>query len=104
MCAQRIQFSGPTLRPLRKWFVSFAILAVCAFLLALGVTRKFPEWLRDLGWASELLILFGGSIYMLWLSFRQRRIRFGQHLLLPQSWTRWLLDKPMAPGKSRSGH
>lgn len=94
MCARRMQFSGPTLRPVRKWIIGFAILGACALLLALGISRGLPGWLQDLGWGYTFLFLFGGSVYLFWLSFKQRRIRFGELPLLPQSWVRWILDKP----------
>lgn len=104
MCARRIEFTGPTLRPLRKWLIGFAMLAVCAFFLALGLSRGFPGWLRDLGWALYLLILLGGSVCLLWLSLKHRRTHFGQLGFIPQSWTRWVLDKPVSakkPGADR---
>lgn len=94
MTARRLEFTGPTLRPLRKWFVSLAMLAACAFFLALGVSRGFPGWLRDLGWALYLLFLLGGSICLLWLSLKHRRVSFGQLGFIPRSWARWVLDKP----------
>ncbi|HWA94037.1 MAG TPA: hypothetical protein VG844_05505 [Terracidiphilus sp.] len=81
-----------------KWLVAFAILAVCAFLLGLGVDRGFPAWLQYVGWAFLLLFLFGGIGRLIWLSTRQRRFRFGELACVPQSWRRWILDEP-APAK-----
>jgi hypothetical protein len=92
MRVRGFEFTGPTLRPLRKWFASLAILAACAFLLALGVSRGFPEWLRALGWVFYLIIMVAGSIYFLY-SLKRRRMRFGQLGFIPQSWARWVLDK-----------
>ncbi|HVC45688.1 MAG TPA: hypothetical protein VND90_00450 [Terracidiphilus sp.] len=100
MRAGGLEFTGPTLRPLRKWFVSLAILAVCAFFFALGLSRGFPEWLRDLGWAFYLVLMVGGSIWFLY-SLKRRRMPFGQLGFIPQSWARWVLDKPESSENAR---
>ncbi|HUX44423.1 MAG TPA: hypothetical protein VMV57_06700 [Terracidiphilus sp.] len=100
MLARGLAFTGPTLRPLRKWFVSLAILAVCAFFFALGLSRGFPEWLRHLDWAFYLVLMVGGSIYFLY-SLKRRRIHFGQSGFIPQSWARMVLDEPKSSENQR---
>ena len=103
MCPRHIEISGPTWRPLRKWFPGFVILALCASVVALGLSHGLPGWLQNLGWALILLFLVGGSFYLLWLSIKDGRARFGQIRMLPKSWARWVLDEPEATKKPRSG-
>lgn len=99
MSARHIEFYGPTLRPLRKWFVGFAILSVILSVFALGASHGLPVWLQDLGWAFSLLFLLGGSGRLLWLYFKHGKW-IGQVGILPKSWVRWCLDKPEYPKKS----
>lgn len=99
MCSRHIEFCGPTLRPLRKWLVGFAILAIYASFLALGISNGIPGWLQDIGWALSFLVLIGGSLYLLWLSCKQGRIKFGRLGLLPKSWVSWILDESEATEK-----
>ena len=101
MCARHNEFSGPTLRPLRKWFVGFAILALCASVAALGLSHGLPEWLQDLGWALNLLFLLGGSVWILWLYYKNGGKWFGQLGILPKSWVHWVLDEPESTKNSR---
>jgi hypothetical protein len=51
MTSPHVQFLGPTLRPIRKWILGFAILGFFAVLLAFGLFGGFPPWLQLLGWA-----------------------------------------------------
>ena len=94
MCPRNFEFSGPTLRPLGKWFVGFAILTTYASFLALGVSHGLPGWLQDLGWALSLLFLLGGSVCLLWLYFKHGGKWVGRLGILPKSWARWFLDEP----------
>jgi len=93
MCPRDFEFSGPTLRPLGKWFVGFAILTIYVFLLGLGVSHGVPRWLQDLGWALSLLLLLSGSICLLWLYFKRSGKWAGRLSLLPKNWARWFLDE-----------
>lgn len=94
MCARHFEFSGPTLRPLGKWFVAVAILTIYTFPLALGVSHGLPGWLQDLGWALSLLFLFGSSVCLLWLYFKHGGKWAGRLGIFPKSWARWFLDEP----------
>lgn len=100
MCARNLEFSGPTLRPLGKWFVGFAILILYVFLLALGISRGLPGWIQGLGWALSLLFLFGGSVCLLWLYFKQGGKWTGRLGIFPKSWARWILDERESAKKS----
>lgn len=101
MCARHIKFSGPTLRPLGKWIVGCAILALYASFLALGISYGLPGWLQDLGWALSLLLLAVGSVCLLWLSYKHGHMRFDRLGLLPRSWARWVLDESESEERSR---
>jgi phosphatidylglycerophosphate synthase len=101
MRARHLEFSGPTLQPIGKWIVGFAILAICAFLFGLGVSRGLPGWFQNLGLASILLFLLGGSICVVILYFKHRGKWVGQVGILPKIWANWVLDRPESVKKSR---
>ncbi len=106
MQRQGVEFIGPTLHPMRKWVVGFALLGLCAILLLLGTIHGFPAWLQWIGWALIALYVLGGSTNLLVRSLREqdvqcrRRIYAGQIAFLPRSWQRWILDEPDLAGRS----
>ena len=94
MRKQGWQFIGPKMHPLRKWLVALAILALCAWALASGLSGGFPAWLQWTGWAFVILYWFGGSLFLILASKNGRRQNWGPAGLYPRPWRRWIADEP----------
>jgi len=65
MREHRLRFIGPSIRPLKRWLLSFAILGICSIALADELSAGFPVWLTWAGWALIVLYWFGGSLFVL---------------------------------------
>lgn len=87
----RLQFLGPRLHPIGKWVFGFCYLIGWVLVIAIGVTRGFPLWLRLAGFAVYGIVFLAVSIRFTYLHYNRRR----RHELLrrgPCGFRRWYLD------------
>ncbi|HZB87902.1 MAG TPA: hypothetical protein VE291_04525 [Terracidiphilus sp.] len=92
------QLNGPGIRPVKHWLIGGAINLFCLGILALGLSPGFPVWLKELGWTVYLLLLLGGSVYLVVRFFfdrhkKGRGVVLGPLGLYPRSWQRWLVGE-----------
>ena len=93
MRGPKIQFSGPTLRPISKWVAAFVVIGLCALLLELGLSSGFPNWLKWVGWTAEILYVLGGSLYLILRTKKDHRQRWGLASLFRPDMVPWVLGQ-----------